>query len=213
MPVVCMHKDFGCQWAGDRAGLDTHLTKSCPYESIKHYLHQQQQKEIQLKDELRAVRKENESLKSYQHETKQQLDTTINQLSLLFPGHFALDPDLPLDTQQEVVLTETQRLQHDVEALSATMTSLELKQNMALMTETFRLQEELQSLRAVCHGMRMQMHYLMVERRGAMIAPPPPPPHPDQEGNGYPYQNRRSWLGKNLLKPFLPLYLRHLLFG
>lgn len=38
---------------------------------------------------------------------------------------------------------------------------------MTLMTETFRLQEEMQSLRTICHGMRMQMHYLMMDRRDA----------------------------------------------
>ncbi|CAO3586013.1 unnamed protein product [Absidia cylindrospora] len=191
----CPHTEFGCPWTGERATLDDHLA-SCTYEKIKGFLHQHRQKETQMKEELQALRKENESLRRHQHETKQQLDTTTNQLSVLFPGHFAVDPDIPLDTQQEVVLSETQRLQSDIDSLSANMTSLELKQNMALMTETFRLQEELQSVRAICHGMRMQMHYLMVERRGAMMAAgaasnPPPPPH-DHDGNGM--SNRRSWL-------------------
>ncbi|KAI8340089.1 hypothetical protein BC941DRAFT_419350 [Chlamydoabsidia padenii] len=184
MPMVCHYKEFGCPWTGERAKLEDHLASSCTYYKIKDFLYQQQQRETQLRDELRAVRKENESLKRLEHETKQQLDTTTNQLSLLFPGHFALDPDLPLDTQQEVVLSETQRLQHDIDSLSANMASLELKQNMALMTETYRLQEEVQSLRAVCHGMRMQMHYLMAERRGAMMGPPLPHPVDQDEPSG-----------------------------
>ncbi|KAI8088699.1 uncharacterized protein BX664DRAFT_295992 [Halteromyces radiatus] len=208
VPMTCTHAEFGCPWTGERATMEEHTT-SCTYEAIKDYLHQQQQKYTQMKEELQAVRKENESLKQQQWESRQKLETMTNQLGILFPAHFSIDPDLPLDTQQEVVLSETQRLQNDIDTLSANMTNLELKQNMALMTETFRLQEELQSVRAICHGMRMQMHYLMMERRGAMMMqatsgttnthsdpPPPPPPLPphDQDATGSTFQRMRSWL-------------------
>lgn len=83
----------------------------------------------------------------------------------MFPGHFLTDPDIPEEARNENMLSENQRMNNELETLSANLASLELKQNMALMTETFRLQEELQSLRAICHGLRMQMHYVLMDRR------------------------------------------------
>lgn len=126
-----------------------------------------------MRDELQSIRKENEQLKYEQSELRQQFQTLFDQLALLFPSHFTTERNLPEEARgvslspAESILSETQRLKGEVENLSASLASLELKQNVAMMSETFRLQEELQSLRAVCHGMRMQMHFIMMERRGA----------------------------------------------
>lgn len=207
--MACSHEEFGCPWKGNRESFDQHK-KDCPYEGIKGFLTYHQQQNKLMKEEFQSIRKEHESLKRNQQDLRQQVENMNNQLGILFPAHFNLDPDLPLDAQQEAVLSETQRLQSDLDTLSANMANLELKQNMALMTETFRLQEELQSIRAVCHGMRMQMHYLLMERRGAMMAtsaphpsvnnPPPPPPvpphdHPENGGESA-FQRMRQWIGK-----------------
>jgi chromosome segregation ATPase len=142
----------------------------CPYESIKHYLHKQEQTEKALRAELQQVHKENESLRRQQTESKQQIETITHQLDLMFPGHFINDADIPEEARNESVLSENQRFNNELETLSANIASLELKQNMALMTETFRLQEELQSLRAICHGLRMQMHFIMMERKTTTTA-------------------------------------------
>ncbi|CAO3645401.1 unnamed protein product [Cunninghamella echinulata] len=203
-PITCSHEEFGCPWKGAREDADQHK-KTCPYEAMSGFLHYHQQQHKSMKEEFQSIRKEHESLKRNQQDLRQQVENMTNQLGILFPAHFALDPDLPLDAQQEVVLSETQRLQSDIDNLNANMASMELKQNMALMTETFRLQEELQSIRAVCHGMRMQMHYLLMERRGAMMAAPPPhPSHPSSVGNPPPphdhennesaFQRMRQWI-------------------
>ena len=115
-------------------------------------------------------------LKRQQSNLSQQFQTLSDQLALLFPSQFGADLTCPEEAAAmglgpaESILTETQRLKNDLETVSSNLASLELKQNVALMTETFRLQEELQSLRAICHGMRMQMHYIMMERRGASAA-------------------------------------------
>ncbi|KAI9478632.1 MAG: hypothetical protein EXX96DRAFT_483040 [Benjaminiella poitrasii] len=162
--LPCSHVEFGCEWIDERQHLDNHLAR-CPYESIKHYLHKQQQTERSLRNELQQLHKENESFKRQQHETRQNIETLICQLDSMFPGHFRVDPDIPEEALNETVMSENQRMNNELETLSANIASLELKQNMALMTETFRLQEELQSLRAICHGLRMQMHYIMMERK------------------------------------------------
>ncbi|KAK3843268.1 MAG: hypothetical protein J3R72DRAFT_420491 [Linnemannia gamsii] len=89
-----------------------------------------------------------------------------------------------VDTQ-ELLISENERIRSELETLTAGLASLELKQNMAIMTESMRLQEEVQSLRAVCHGLRMQMHYLLLEQQNNRHHPPgPPPPGSPAGGNG-----------------------------
>ncbi|KAI1317066.1 hypothetical protein EDD11_009049 [Mortierella claussenii] len=80
----------------------------------------------------------------------------------------------------ELLIAENERIRSELETLTAGLASLELKQNMAIMTESMRMQEEVQSLRAVCHGLRMQMHYLMLEQQNRHHhgGPPPPPGSP-----------------------------------
>ncbi|KAF9911999.1 hypothetical protein EC991_001446 [Linnemannia zychae] len=86
---------------------------------------------------------------------------------------------------QELLISENERIRSELETLTAGLASLELKQNMAIMTESMRLQEEVQSLRAVCHGLRMQMHYLLLEQQNNRHHPPgPPPPGSPAGGNG-----------------------------
>ncbi|OAQ28453.1 hypothetical protein K457DRAFT_1407717 [Linnemannia elongata AG-77] len=85
---------------------------------------------------------------------------------------------------QELLISENERIRSELETLTAGLASLELKQNMAIMTESMRLQEEVQSLRAVCHGLRMQMHYLLLEQQNNRHHPPgPPPPGSPAGGN------------------------------
>ncbi|KAI7885810.1 hypothetical protein K492DRAFT_228836 [Lichtheimia hyalospora FSU 10163] len=167
-PVTCTHADFGCPWQGDREALETKHTNECAYEGIKDYLHQQQQRDQMLRDQIKAVSKENEMLKRQHDELSQQFHTLSDKLALMFPSHFI--PDGPTGGESPPPMTETQRLKNEIDTISTNLQNLELKQNMTLMTETFRLQEEMQSLRTICHGMRMQMHYLMMDRRGAATA-------------------------------------------
>ncbi|KAF8929538.1 hypothetical protein BGZ58_008872 [Dissophora ornata] len=83
----------------------------------------------------------------------------------------------------ELLMSENERIRSELETLTAGLASLELKQNMAIMTESMRMQEEVQSLRAVCHGLRMQMHYLLLEQQNRHHPPGPPPGSP-AGGNG-----------------------------
>ncbi|KAG0229852.1 hypothetical protein BGW42_001317 [Actinomortierella wolfii] len=76
---------------------------------------------------------------------------------------------------RDLLLSENERIRSEMETLTAALASMELKQNMAIMTESIRMQEEIQSLRAVCHGLRMQMHYVLLERQHQQQGPPPPP--------------------------------------
>ncbi|KAG0168395.1 hypothetical protein DFQ30_004822 [Apophysomyces sp. BC1015] len=204
-PVSCAHNEFGCQWKGQRNELDGHL-EACQYEGIKHYLHQQRQQEHSLRDEMKRLHNENNLLRQQQEDVRLQVQSLSNQLSLMFPSHFS-NNDLPEDVlQHEPIQLETQQLKDEIDTLSANVASLELKQNVALMTETFRLQEEMQSLRAVCHGMRMQLHYVMMDRRGTMhgaggsssntVNNAPPNPTSTNVSDPPIVRGIRNWLGK-----------------
>ncbi|KAG1053377.1 hypothetical protein G6F43_004532 [Rhizopus delemar] len=165
--IPCDHQTYGCSWQDERQQLVDHL-KRCPYEPIKDYLRQQDQKERSLREDILRLQKENQSLKRQQYESQQRTDSILERLGTMFPTYFSPDLDMiPEEARSESVLAENQRVASELETLSANIASLELKQNMALMTETFRLQEELQGLRSVCHGLRMQMHYLMMDRKMA----------------------------------------------
>lgn len=54
-------------------------------------------------------------------------------------------------------------LQSSVNSLSTALTTLEARQQTNLMNETLRIQDDVQSVRAVIHGLRLQMHYLLME--------------------------------------------------
>lgn len=88
----------------------------------------------------------------------------------------------------ELLISENERIRSEIETLTQGLASLELKQNMAIMTESMRMQEEVQSLRAVCHGLRMQMHYLLLEQQNSRHPHGgpggPPPPGSPNNGNG-----------------------------
>lgn len=116
-----------------------------------------------MKAEIQQLFKENETTKRHLTESQQHIESITHQLDLILPGHFLSDPDIPEEARSESMVS--QRVNNELETLSAKLASLELKQKMALMTETFRIQEELQSLRAICHGLRMQMHFVMIERK------------------------------------------------
>ncbi|KAI7863323.1 hypothetical protein BDF14DRAFT_1697824, partial [Spinellus fusiger] len=144
LPVSCHHHASGCPWQGERRHHTAHTT-ACPYEAIKGHLQQQQQQHAHLVQTLDALTSENALLRQQHKDLQAQWQGTLEQWQTL-----TTDPMAQLRTR--------------VDSLGAGLQSLELQQNMALMTETFRLQEEMQSVKAVCHGIRMQMHYLMMDR-------------------------------------------------
>ncbi|KAF9202973.1 hypothetical protein BGZ49_006920, partial [Haplosporangium sp. Z 27] len=87
------------------------------------------------------------------------------------------------DTHEQLI-SENEHIRSEIETLTANLASLELKQNMAIMTESMRMQEEVQSLRAVCHGLRMQMHYLLLEQQNRHHPQGPPPTGSPVGANG-----------------------------
>lgn len=102
-----------------------------------------------------------------------------------------------VDTR-ELLISENERIRSEIETLTAGLASLELKQNMAIMTESMRMQEEVQSLRAVCHGLRMQMHYLLLEQQNSRGHHGPPPPGSPIVGSGNSGSGANSGGGKGV---------------
>lgn len=61
----------------------------------------------------------------------------------------------------ELILSDDDHMKNEIENLSFNLMDLD-----AIMTENMRMQEEIQSVKNICYGLRMQMHYLLMERRG-----------------------------------------------
>ncbi|KAG8934446.1 hypothetical protein FRC02_009914 [Tulasnella sp. 418] len=72
---------------------------------------------------------------------------------------------LNFDTTLEATLTS---LRNSVVALSSSLDSLERKQDIMLATETLRMHEDVGSLRAIVHGLRMQVHTMMMDRNSQL---------------------------------------------
>ncbi|KAG1206028.1 hypothetical protein G6F35_011334 [Rhizopus arrhizus] len=102
--IPCDHQTYGCSWQDERQQLVDHL-KHCPYEPIKDYLHQQQQNERNLKEDILRLQKENQSLKRQQFESQQRTDSILERLGTMFPTYFSPDLDMiPEEARSESVL-------------------------------------------------------------------------------------------------------------
>jgi hypothetical protein len=51
--VYCLHKEYGCEYRGNRSELGTHLRESCRYEPIKKFLEINQQQYDKLEQKMR----------------------------------------------------------------------------------------------------------------------------------------------------------------
>ncbi|KAF9520296.1 hypothetical protein BS47DRAFT_1287241 [Hydnum rufescens UP504] len=68
---------------------------------------------------------------------------------------------IDLSTSLEGCLTS---LRNSIVTLSTSLDSLERRQDISLATETLRMHEDVASLRAIVHGLRMQVHTIMMDR-------------------------------------------------
>ncbi|KAH7108504.1 hypothetical protein BKA62DRAFT_24175 [Auriculariales sp. MPI-PUGE-AT-0066] len=75
----------------------------------------------------------------------------------------------PLDTRGSLEMTLS-GLRNSVTSLANALDSLGRRHDVALMTETLRMHEDVQSLRAIVHGLRMQVHQIMMERTAQAAA-------------------------------------------
>ncbi|CAG8541218.1 3476_t:CDS:2, partial [Ambispora gerdemannii] len=170
-PTQCPHSQFGCSWTGRNADLLVVHNPSCPYEPLKDCFEMHKRRTESLEAENIQLRTKVQELDLTVGSLRDQIATISNWLAVMFPSHF-IDPRVPttsiIDSEhsQELLLSENEQIKNDITTITDNLAELELRQNVALMTESLRMQEEVQSLRALCHGIRMQMHYLLMERQG-----------------------------------------------
>ncbi|OZJ03895.1 hypothetical protein BZG36_03953 [Bifiguratus adelaidae] len=173
--IPCLYADLGCSWTGLRKERGEHLL-DCLYEKLKGYFAIQKSKEEAMKKEIKHLRASQETMSHSIAAMREDFTATLDALSTLFPSYFRgsfegrHDTQTPLQSSHEILFAETEQIKNEMESLQANLASMELKQNVALMTETLRLQEEIQSLRALGNGLRMQMHYVLMERRNTTSA-------------------------------------------
>lgn len=78
-----------------------------------------------------------------------------------YPQHQSRVAPIDLTTSLEGCFNS---LRASMVAISASLDSLERRQDLALTTETLRMHEDVASLRAIVHGLRMQVHSIMMDR-------------------------------------------------
>ena len=76
-------------------------------------------------------------------------------------------------------------LRSSVVTLAAALDSENRRHDIALTTETLRVNEEVMALRAIVHGLRMQVHQIMMDRNSQVTG------REDEEGVGYNYSHAR----------------------
>ncbi|CAG8683035.1 1484_t:CDS:2, partial [Ambispora leptoticha] len=166
-PTQCPHSQFGCSWTGRNADLLVVHNPSCPYEPLKECLEMHKRRTENLEAENMQLRTKIQELTSSVDSLRDHMTTISDWLTVMFPSHF-IDPKMPTTNiiESEHSVSENEQIKNDLVTISDNLVELELRQNVALMTESLRMQEEMQSLKALCHGIRMQVHYLLMERQG-----------------------------------------------
>lgn len=94
-------------------------------------------------------------------------------------------------------------LRNSVVTLAATLDSQIRRHDIALTTETLRVNEELMALRAIVHGLRLQVHQIMMDRNSQVRS------LDDEDGSMYPRHSNpgEAWLPPSIryLTPYPPM--------
>ncbi|KAK4692284.1 hypothetical protein P7C70_g9164, partial [Phenoliferia sp. Uapishka_3] len=69
----------------------------------------------------------------------------------------------PPPTSSAPLPTFLATLSQSIQSLSSDLSALDARQHSSLLNETLRIQDDVQSVRGVLHGVRMQMHYVLME--------------------------------------------------
>ncbi|TPX34340.1 hypothetical protein SmJEL517_g02949 [Synchytrium microbalum] len=160
--VPCLHARHGCIWQGRYQDRDTQHTLSCPYEAIKGFLVLQEQRNEELADENRDLKGQVALLRQELSELREAAVGPDHLQQALGPPPI-LDP--PTLEHLNQIVAENEILRNDMEAMTQTIASVELNQNMALLSESNRLREEMQSVRAMCQAVQMQLVYSLDRRK------------------------------------------------
>ncbi|KAG8981533.1 hypothetical protein FRB95_007944 [Tulasnella sp. JGI-2019a] len=81
----------------------------------------------------------------------------------LYLRTYSNNPVAPLNLSSSLEGTLTS-LRQSIVSLGGSLDSLERKQDIMLTTETLRMHEDVASVRAIVHGLRMQVHNIMMDR-------------------------------------------------
>lgn len=106
-------------------------------------------------------RNRSQSSSSFMPSTSFVEDLTLRASIPSYPQHQTRVAPIDLTTSLEGCLNS---LRTSIVTISAGLDSLERRQDLALTTETLRMHEDVASLRAIVHGLRMQVHSIMMDR-------------------------------------------------
>ncbi|KAG8886131.1 hypothetical protein FRB97_007169 [Tulasnella sp. 331] len=90
-------------------------------------------------------------------------NSSSTQPNPLYLRTYSNNPVAPLNLSSSLEGTLTS-LRQSIVSLGGSLDSLERKQDIMLTTETLRMHEDVASVRAIVHGLRMQVHNIMMDR-------------------------------------------------
>lgn len=139
--VSCSAQVYGCKWKGSEKALTTH-EKDCALNSLVAYFESQEEK-------TDAVSKENLHLK--------------RQMDMIMDGVVGgrMDTSHAAEVDCLHLIMEMERMQLDVDSLRRNDNGVVR----GLVNDCMALKDEVSSQRAIIHSLRMQLQFLILERR------------------------------------------------
>ncbi|RKP07522.1 hypothetical protein THASP1DRAFT_16932 [Thamnocephalis sphaerospora] len=178
-PLHCRNADVGCDWEGTRRGAGDHL-RGCILGKVRMLLDDQRRRQEELEIENARLLERVQQLEAGMATMRDEM-LAMSEVLPPPPLHSMPPNHLPptamfedgvsmgahLEEQQHRLIDETEQIRRDLAALNASVTAVEMKQNVQLATETIRQREEIQVLQGLYQSLAMQLRRITAERSRA----------------------------------------------
>ncbi|KAM0748678.1 hypothetical protein T439DRAFT_316602 [Meredithblackwellia eburnea MCA 4105] len=171
IPIPCPHASHGCPHRLPRSMMvEEHLEVTCAYEPLKDLLKLYDARLESAANENVVLRRRCEALEDGMRDMKDMLDDvrrsmgdSVHAIPSSSPFASVIKEASPTTTVSPPLPTLVNKLTSSVQSLTNSLHSLDAKHSTNLHNESMHLMEEVQSVKGVLHGVRMQMHWVLME--------------------------------------------------
>jgi hypothetical protein len=159
-PTHCRFIELGCDWQGTKRMLEEH-ERTCILGHVGRLLEQQQRRQEALEIENARLLERVQQLEVETGAMREELQALREMISLS-----PLSPNgIRLEEQQHLMMNETDQLRQDIAALSATVQSIEMKQDQQVNHELVCQKKDIQILRELYQSLALQVRRMHRIRR------------------------------------------------
>ncbi|KAK6337887.1 hypothetical protein TWF696_001365 [Orbilia brochopaga] len=177
--VECSASCYGCSYTSRRSDIESH-TSTCHFVALSPVLQLHAERIATLELENKAIRQKLDLLvppRPLPTPTSSTVTTTASNpmsASSQVSSTTTAGRDMTSEMQDYTfhLYSEYEQLRSDVERLNAQIRELDVKQDMARINEGLRYNDEMTGVRAAINGLRMQLHWLLANRREAGTSSP-----------------------------------------